>query len=79
MIRSLFERLLRAGAQRMFNDESRLQGRYSTMPFGRAAAPEETANAGVFLASSRSSYTNGTILAIDVPAGLLSNKRQAPA
>ena len=62
------EKLLRAGAQRMFNDDSRWQERYSTMPFGRAATPEEIANAVVFLASSRSSYTSGTILTIDDPA-----------
>lgn len=62
------EKLLRAGAQRMFNDESRWQERYSEMPFGRAATPEEIANAVVFLASSRSSYTSGTILTIDDPA-----------
>ncbi len=62
------EKLLRAGAQRVFNDDSRWQERYSTMPFGRAATPEEIANAVVFLASSRSSYTSGTILTIDDPA-----------
>ena len=62
------ETLLRAGAQRLFNDASRWQERYSTMPFGRAATPEEIANAVVFLASSRSSYTSGTMLTIDDPA-----------
>ena len=62
------EKLLRAGAQRMFNDDSRWQERYSAMPFGRAATPEEIANAVVFLASPRSSYTSGTILTIDDPA-----------
>ena len=62
------EKLLRAGAQRMFSDESRWQERYSAMPFGRAATPEEIANAVVFLASPRSSYTSGTILTIDDPA-----------
>ncbi len=62
------EMLLRAGAKRTLNDESRWQERYSTMPFGRAATPEEIANAIVFLASPRSSYTSGTILTIDDPA-----------
>jgi NAD(P)-dependent dehydrogenase (short-subunit alcohol dehydrogenase family) len=37
----------------------------ATMPFGRAGAPEEIANAVAFLASSRSAYTSGTILTID--------------
>ena len=62
------EKLLRAGAQRMFNDDSRWRERYSSMPFGRAATPDEIANAVVFLASDRSSYTSGTILTIDDPA-----------
>ncbi len=62
------EKLLRAGARRMFNDESRWQERYNAMPFGRAATPEEIANAVVFLASSRSAYTSGTIFTIDDPA-----------
>ena len=62
------EKLLRAAAQREFQDESRWQERYRGMPFGRAATPEEIANAVVFLASPRSSYTSGTILSIDDPA-----------
>lgn len=62
------EVLLRAGAKRTLNDESRWQERFNTMPFGRAATPEEIANAIVFLASARSSYTSGTILTIDDPA-----------
>jgi 3-oxoacyl-[acyl-carrier protein] reductase len=35
------------------------------MPFGRPAHPHEIADAVVFLASPRSSYTNGAILTID--------------
>jgi len=49
------EMLLSAGAKRTLNDESRWKERFSAMPFGRAATPEEIANAIVFLASSRSS------------------------
>ncbi len=36
-----------------------------TTPLGRPAGPEEIAEAIVFLASPRSSYVNGAILAAD--------------
>jgi NAD(P)-dependent dehydrogenase (short-subunit alcohol dehydrogenase family) len=62
------ELLLRASAKRTLNDESRWHERFNAMPFGRAATPKEIANAVVFLASPRSSYTSGTILTIDDPA-----------
>lgn len=64
------EFLLRATAKRTLNDESRWNERFNAMPFGRAATPQEIANAIVFLASPRSSYTSGTILTIDDPARL---------
>ena len=64
------EMLLRSKAKRELDDESHWQDFYSTMAFGRAATPEEIANAVVFLASPRSSYTSGTILTIDDPARL---------
>jgi NAD(P)-dependent dehydrogenase (short-subunit alcohol dehydrogenase family) len=37
----------------------------STIPLGRAAAPEEIAEAIVFLASDRASYLNGAIVPVD--------------
>ena len=37
----------------------------STIPLGRAAAPEEIAEAIVFLASGRASYLNGAIVPVD--------------
>ena len=61
--------LLKARAAQEFGDESRWQEFYKTMPFGRAATPEEIANAVAFLASPRSGYTNGTILTIDGALG----------
>ncbi|HKJ73422.1 MAG TPA: short-chain dehydrogenase/reductase [Alphaproteobacteria bacterium] len=59
------ETMLKAQAVRDFGDESRWPEFFATMPFGRAAAPEEIANAVAFLASPRSAYTSGTILTID--------------
>ena len=57
--------LLKARARQELGDETRWQEFYKTMPFGRAATPEEIASAVAFLASPRSAYTNGTILTID--------------
>jgi NAD(P)-dependent dehydrogenase (short-subunit alcohol dehydrogenase family) len=42
-----------------------LKGLAATLPLGRSAAPEEIADAIVFLAAPRSSYVNGAILAAD--------------
>lgn len=41
---------------------------FRTLPFGRAADPQEIASAVSFLASERSGYTSGTVVTID--AGL---------
>jgi NAD(P)-dependent dehydrogenase (short-subunit alcohol dehydrogenase family) len=57
--------LLKARAKQELGDEGRWQEFYRSMPFGRAATPEEIASAVAFLASPRSGYTNGTILTID--------------
>ena len=62
------ETLLRSRAERTLGDGARWREFYSSLSFGRAASPEEVANAVVFLASSRLSYTSGTILTMDDPA-----------
>lgn len=59
------EMLLRARAERELGDEARWQEFHAAMPFGRAARPEEIADAVAFLASPRSGYTTGTILTIN--------------
>jgi NAD(P)-dependent dehydrogenase (short-subunit alcohol dehydrogenase family) len=59
------ESRLRTRARTELGDEARWQELTSGMPFGRAARPEEIANAVAFLASRRSAYTSGTILTID--------------
>ncbi len=41
---------------------------FHSLPFGRAASPEEIAAAVAFLASERSGYSSGSIMTID--AGL---------
>jgi len=57
--------LLKANAKSRFGDENRFQELTQNLPSGRAAAPEEIANAMLFLASDRSAYTSGVILTID--------------
>ena len=57
--------LQRARAERELGDAERWQEMLKTMPFGRAASPEEIGSAVAFLASPRSAYTSGTILTID--------------
>ncbi len=63
------EMLYRARAQRDYGDESRWHEFQKKMPFGRAASPDEIADAVAFLASPRSGYTSGTILTIDGGGG----------
>ena len=53
----------RAGAE--LGDADRWRELAATMPFGRFAEPDEIADAMAFLASPRSAYTSGVILAID--------------
>lgn len=57
--------LLRARAKADLGDPERWPELMSAMPFGRAASPEEIADAAAFLASPRSAYTSGTTLTID--------------
>jgi NAD(P)-dependent dehydrogenase (short-subunit alcohol dehydrogenase family) len=59
------ERLARAKAQERHGDPERWREASSTLPFGRAASPDEIAAAVVFLASPLSAYTTGAILTID--------------
>jgi NAD(P)-dependent dehydrogenase (short-subunit alcohol dehydrogenase family) len=59
------EMLVRRRAKLRFGDESRWREIFANMPFGRPARPEEIADAVVFLASDRSSYTTGCVLTID--------------
>jgi len=52
-------------AQDKFGDPERWRELTKTMPFGRAATPEEIAAMAAFLASDLSAYTTGTIVTID--------------
>lgn len=60
-----FRMLLQAEAKRRYADPSRWEELMQDLPLGRAAAPEEIADAIAFLASRRSAYTTGTIVTID--------------
>ena len=59
------ERLLRHRAETELGDGGRWLELCSGMAYGRPGRPEEIAAAVAFLASSRSAYTNGTILTIN--------------
>jgi len=59
------ERLLRHRAATELGDADRWLELCKAMPYGRPAQPEEIGAAVAFLASSRSAYTNGTILTIN--------------
>jgi NAD(P)-dependent dehydrogenase (short-subunit alcohol dehydrogenase family) len=59
------ERLLRHRAETELGDAGRWRDLCATMPYGRPADPTEIAAAIAFLASSRSAYTNGTVLTIN--------------
>jgi NAD(P)-dependent dehydrogenase (short-subunit alcohol dehydrogenase family) len=52
-------------ARATLGDPERWRELTASMPFGRAATPEEIGDAVAFLASPRSGYTNGTVLTID--------------
>ena len=60
-----YERLARAKAQERYGDAERWRESLETLPFGRAASPDEIAAAVVFLASPLSAYTTGAVLTID--------------
>jgi hypothetical protein len=57
--------LLEDRAKRDLGDADRWSEMLGTLPFGRAAEPDEIGDAAAFLASPRSGYTSGAILTID--------------
>src|SRR3954451_20162798 len=59
------ERLLRHRAETELGDAGRWRDLCASMPYGRAAEPEEIGAAVAFLSSPRSAYTNGTVVTIN--------------
>jgi len=57
--------LLQRRAQNQYGDAGRWQEYLKTMPFGRAATPDEIGAMAAFLASDLSAFTTGTIVTID--------------
>jgi NAD(P)-dependent dehydrogenase (short-subunit alcohol dehydrogenase family) len=57
--------LFRQRAESLLGDAGRYEELFKNMSFGRPGTSEEIANAVLFLASERSAYTSGCILAID--------------
>jgi NAD(P)-dependent dehydrogenase (short-subunit alcohol dehydrogenase family) len=57
--------LMKAAAQRRFNDESRYRELMANYPLGRPAMPREIADLMAFLASDRSAYTTGVVFTVD--------------
>jgi NAD(P)-dependent dehydrogenase (short-subunit alcohol dehydrogenase family) len=68
-------RLAKDTARLDWNDESRweevIAAQVKSLPFGRAATPEEVADVVVFLASPRASYMSGTVVTVDAGYGNL--------
>jgi NAD(P)-dependent dehydrogenase (short-subunit alcohol dehydrogenase family) len=52
-------------AKEKLGDPERWRELQKSLPFGRAATPEEIAAMAAFLASDRSAFTTGTIITID--------------
>ena len=57
--------LMRKQAQDKLGDPERWRELTKSLPFGRAAKPEEIAAMAAFLASDQSAFTTGTIITID--------------
>ena len=64
--------IMKKRAREEWNDESRYEELLAAYPLGRAASVREVADLFAFLASSRSSYTSGTIVTVD--GGLTSRR-----
>ena len=68
-------RLAKDAARTQWNDESRweevIAAQVKSLPFGRAATPEEIADVVVFLSSPRASYMSGTVVTVDAGYGNL--------
>jgi NAD(P)-dependent dehydrogenase (short-subunit alcohol dehydrogenase family) len=58
-------RMLRKRSKELFGDEARYEELVQTYPLGRPAHVCEVADLILFLASSRSAYTTGTIVTVD--------------
>jgi 3-oxoacyl-[acyl-carrier protein] reductase len=60
---------MKESALRRFGDESRWEEALAeiskTLPFGRPARPDETADLVVYTASARASYLSGTVITLD--------------
>ncbi|MFT3780113.1 MAG: SDR family oxidoreductase [Ottowia sp.] len=65
-------KVMRNHAARLLGDESRAGELLAAYPLGRSATVAEVADLFVYLASTRSSYTSGTIITVD---GGISSKR----
>jgi NAD(P)-dependent dehydrogenase (short-subunit alcohol dehydrogenase family) len=58
-------KVFKAQARNQLGDEGRYRELMAKFPMGRAAKPQEIADAMLFLASDRSAYTSGVIMTID--------------
>lgn len=57
--------VLQMQAEQRFGSAERWQDMQATLPFGRAARPDEVADVVVFMASNRASYVSGAIVNVD--------------
>lgn len=68
-------RLAQDAAREQWKDQTRweevIAQQVKSLPFGRAATPEEVADVVVFLSSPRASYVSGTVVTVDAGYGNL--------